>query len=174
MRDPMAVGFKKVDCDTDIEAVAALAEKIWTEHYTAIIGSAQVEYMLENFQSFHAIKQQIAQVYEYYLVMNQEIPAGYFSFQIRKPRELFLSKIYVLKSERGRGYGRACIEFISDRARESGVDAVVLTVNKNNSDSCAAYERWGFERTRSVIADIGNGFVMDDWEYRLQVSRPRV
>lgn len=163
----MDIEFKKIDSDADIEVVAGLAKRIWTEHYPAIIGSAQVDYMLATFQSFSAIKEQIAQRYQYYLLVNQEVPVGYLAFQLREPDELFLSKVYLLKRQRGQGYGRACIGFVTDCAKRAGACTVVLTVNKDNLNSCTAYERWGFKRTRSVVADIGNGFVMDDWEYRL-------
>ena len=40
----------------DIALIAGLARQIWTEHYTPIIGAAQVEYMLGRFQSQSAIK----------------------------------------------------------------------------------------------------------------------
>jgi hypothetical protein len=33
-----------------------LARAIWSQHYTPIIGASQVEYMVNNFQSFDAIK----------------------------------------------------------------------------------------------------------------------
>lgn len=39
----------RVDRREQIAAVAALAREIWTQHYTPIIGAAQVAYMLERF-----------------------------------------------------------------------------------------------------------------------------
>lgn len=165
----MAIEFKKVEQDGEIGTVAKLAREIWVDHYTAIIGSDQVEYMLGKFQSPPAIREQLAQGYEYYVLQDRGEPTGYFSFFLRASGELFLSKIYVLKRQRGRGNGRACFEFILGRAKKLGARSIVLTVNKDNVDSCAIYEKLGFLRTRSVVADIGGGFVMDDWEYRLDI-----
>jgi ribosomal protein S18 acetylase RimI-like enzyme len=37
-----------------------------------------------------------------------------------------------------------------------------LTVNKNNTQSIEAYKKMMFYKTRSLVTDIGGGFVMDD------------
>jgi ribosomal protein S18 acetylase RimI-like enzyme len=45
-----------------------------------------------------------------------------------------------------------------------------LTCNRNNTESLAVYEHLGFKKVREEVADIGNGFVMDDYimEYEIQ------
>lgn len=45
--------------DEQIKDIADLAEIIWSQHFTPIIGKEQVDYMVEKFQSFPAIKDQI-------------------------------------------------------------------------------------------------------------------
>ncbi|NCA83730.1 MAG: GNAT family N-acetyltransferase, partial [Opitutae bacterium] len=58
--------LERVESAEPIAAVAALAREIWTQHYVPIIGAAQVEYMLEKFQSAEAIARQLAgEGYEY-------------------------------------------------------------------------------------------------------------
>ena len=42
-----------------VDVVVEIAAEIWTEHFTPIIGSEQVEYMLNKFQSSQAITRQI-------------------------------------------------------------------------------------------------------------------
>ena len=42
-----------------IKDIANLAEIIWNQHFTPIIGKEQVDYMVEKFQSYPAIKNQI-------------------------------------------------------------------------------------------------------------------
>ena len=54
------VEFVNAQSDEDIRRVAVLAEEIWHEHFTDIIGEAQVNYMVEKFQSYPALKAQIA------------------------------------------------------------------------------------------------------------------
>jgi GNAT superfamily N-acetyltransferase len=149
--------------DLQILTVAELAREIWVEHYTSIIGAAQVEYMLERFQSVEAIARQIREEgYCYFLIEGGQRPSGYFGIQVMDAT-LFLSKFYVLASERGKGYGKRAMAFIEQLARDAGCSEITLTVNKNNKDSVAAYERMGFKIDKSIVQDIGNGFVMDDY-----------
>ncbi|MDE6957694.1 MAG: GNAT family N-acetyltransferase, partial [Lachnospiraceae bacterium] len=48
-----------IKTDSEIHAIAALAEEIWNQHFTPIIGKSQVDYMVEKFQSYKALKHQI-------------------------------------------------------------------------------------------------------------------
>ena len=145
-----------------IAAVEKLARTIWEEHYTPIIGAAQVAYMLEKYQSAAAIEKQIRdEGYRYYL-LNE---VGYFSIQRREDR-LFLSKLYLLKKYRGKGLGRKADDFICKEARQMGLESVELTVNKHNTGAIGAYEQMGFERCEAIVAEIGGGFVMDDYVMR--------
>lgn len=154
--------FRPVAGQAGYEQVAALAEAIWKEHYTPIIGPAQVGYMLEHFQSPGAIARQVGGGMEYFLLLNGEVPVGYLAFEARG-QDLFLSKIYLLRALRGKGLGREAMGFVVGKAREKGCRSISLTVNKNNDRSIAAYERMGFERKEALVVDIGGGFVMDDY-----------
>lgn len=42
--------------DAEIQDIAVLADEIWHQHFTDIIGEAQVNYMVEKFQSYPALK----------------------------------------------------------------------------------------------------------------------
>ena len=158
--------FKPVHSRGDIETVALLAREIWYEHYVPIIGRAQVDYMVEKFQSAAAIRDQIDSGYEYYLVDHHAEPVGYIALQ-SQPGLLFISKFYLCQDARGSGLGRVAMRFIETLGRERGVSRLELTVNKNNP-ALQAYLRLGFANCGSVVADIGNGFVMDD--YRMEKS----
>lgn len=147
----------------DHKIIADLATVIWREYYTPIIGSDQVAYMLEKFQSTDAIKQQIVDGYSYVIFYFDMNPVGYLSFT-RKQASIFLSKIYVLKFFRGQGVGRFAMDFIESKALDLKSSKITLTVNKNNADSIKAYEKMGFEKIKSIVTDIGGGFVMDDYE----------
>ena len=50
-----------------VYALSPLAEEIWHEHFDKIIGSDQVDYMLEKFLSPEALVEQINSGYEYFL-----------------------------------------------------------------------------------------------------------
>ena len=91
--------------------------------------------------------------------------AGFLAFYPRGG-SLYLSKLYLYREERGRGYGREMVDFALAQAREAGLDGVELNVNRFNP-TVEVYERMGFRRIRSEKIDIGGGFYMDDYVYRL-------
>ena len=162
--------IKRVQSRTAIQMVADLASIIWNEYYVPIIGQAQIDYMVRAFQSTEAIDKQInSEDYEYYLIHHLSEPSGYIGIQLFG-KELFISKFYVVKEKRGTGLGKDGLKFIISRAKELGAYAITLTVNKNNINSIRAYEKMGFINTGSVVADIGAGFVMDDYKMRLEIK----
>ncbi len=153
-----------------IKIAAGLADTIWRPYYTQLIGEPQVDYMLEKFQSEGAIAAQIKEGTLYFLIAKQKEYIGYLAVTPETDQNaLFLSKVYLKKNQRKKGYGRKAVEFIEDLASQHGLGYIRLTVNKNNIDSLAAYEKMRFKRIRSLVQDIGGGFVMDDYEYRRKV-----
>lgn len=148
-----------------IEIVATLAEEIWREHFTSIIGRAQVDYMLETFQSERAISEQVRNGFLYYLIKSNNSDVGYLGV-LPKDDFLLLSKFYIRSTERGKGLGRKALTFIESLAVEKGATRITLTVNKYNLQTIETYKKLGFEITESLIQDIGDGFVMDD--YRME------
>lgn len=153
-----------------IKSIASLADTIWREHYGVILSQEQIDYMLEKFQSPSAMKRQMEeQGYRYGLILWGGRNAGYVGFS-EKPDELFLSKLYVLEEYRGRGLSSFVFTFLQNHCKEQGLSRIWLTVNKHNKDSIAVYEKKGFSVFDVQTADIGNGFVMDDYLMELKVS----
>lgn len=161
--------FSPVTGPKDFLAVEALAGPIWREHYTPLIGAAQVEYMLQKFQTAFAVEEQIREGALYHLVQApEEDYVGFFSVVLR-PGEVFISKLYLLKIHRGKGYARQALEFIQNLARERGLRRITLTVHKQNP-SVKVYQALGFKILEPVVTDIGNGFVMDDYRMGLNLN----
>lgn len=157
------VRIQTVHSDSQINAVVQLARTIWSEHYTPIIGHAQVEYMLDRFQSKAAIQQQIQAGYHYSIIYQAERAAGYAAYVRDSDDVLFLSRFYILAARRGLGLGRQFWQRILEDARHLNCNSIRLTVNKNNSRSTQIYTALGFSQTGAVVHDIGSGFVMDDF-----------
>lgn len=155
--------IKQATTAEDIETVAKLADTIWREHYIPIVGKPQIDYMLEKFQSASAMNQQIANGYEYYTMFYDHKPVGYLAI-VKEEQALFLSKIYVLKEFRGKKIGKQAMKFIETKAREYQKPKIRLTVNINNVDSIEAYTKLGFRNVGPLVTDIGQGFIMDDYE----------
>ncbi len=154
--------FTLANNELDYNTIASLAEIIWKEHYIPIIGIEQVDYMLEKFQSAKTIKEQILEGASYFIIKHQDTNVGYISFS-KKKDSLFLSKIYVLSSLRGKGIGKSAMNFIQDEAVKKGLMSISLTVNKYNTASINPYEKMGFKKIKAIVIDIGNGYIMDDY-----------
>lgn len=156
--------IEKVVNQHQIKIIESLARQIWTEHYTPIIGKDQVEYMLDKYQSEKAITEQISNDgFLYFLMYEDKSPVGYIGIQF-KDKDLFLSKLYVEASSRSKGFGKKAVIYLEGVARENNMKRIYLTVNKYNSNTIKAYEKFGFHNAGSIVQDIGNGFIMDDYQ----------
>ncbi|TQV75416.1 GNAT family N-acetyltransferase [Aliikangiella marina] len=151
----------KIATAADAKLIEALAAPIWREHYTPIIGSEQVEYMLNKFQNEKAVKDQIAAGYLYTIVIVDKEHAGYIAVEIRD-NKLFLSKFYLHADYRGKGIARDMLDFVDQSAKDNNCHQIELTVNKYNP-AYEIYLKLGFENVESIVMDIGNGYVMDDY-----------
>jgi RimJ/RimL family protein N-acetyltransferase len=159
------IEFKPIHLKDEISELAKMAKEIWEEHYIPIIGKDQVKYMVKKFQSESAIQNQLNENYIYFSVLLNNQPFGYLCYKIDTDENiLFLSKIYVKRSFRGFGYGKHMFQFVIRKAAELNCQYINLTVNKYNTNSIDVYKKLGFIQKRALIIDIGNGFVMDDFE----------
>ena len=146
----------------------ALATRISLEHFSPITGEGQVYYMMDKFLSPEVVMREIGENYEFAFVLYNGARAGYYSVAF-EGEALFLSKLYVKKSFRGLGLGRAMFEKIVEKALAAGCKYIYLTVNKHNDSSIAIYKKWGFDVHEEVQTDIGGGYVMDDYIMRLDI-----
>lgn len=149
--------------ESAIPQLAAMADTIWHEFFPGVISVAQIDYMVEKFQSDRALRGQITeQKYEYYFIECDSSRCGYLGIRPDADR-LFLSKLYLKKEYRGRGIARQAFDFIRQVTAERKLSAVYLTVNKHNTHSIEVYKHIGFCIIDTQVADIGAGFVMDDY-----------
>jgi ribosomal protein S18 acetylase RimI-like enzyme len=162
--------IREVNGSEDVNIVAELAREVWTNHYEPIIGREQVDYMLNKFQSPPAIRSQLGEGVEYYLIEVDATPAGYLALEPEpSENQLKLSKLYVCEAYRGRGLGTELLNHAKERARDLDVDRIWLRVNKHNDESIGWYEHQGFVKKEADKKDIGNGFYMDDYIMELKL-----
>lgn len=164
------LSIKKAENAQTLESIATLAAEIWQEHFTPILAPGQVAYMLEKFQSAAAITRQTQQEgYTYYQLLQDERPVGYFAVK-EEENYLFLSKLYLHKSCRGKGYASLAMEKIRQLCKSSGLDKIRLTVNRHNTATIEVYRHFGFRIYKEYATDIGGGYVMDDYFMELDIS----
>lgn len=157
------VRFEPVVGDIQIKEVAILAHDIWHEAYETILSKEQRDYMIDAFQSPEAISQG-----EYYLLYEGNEVLGYLGIG-EEDKCLLLSKIYLKSTSRGKGYLRQIVAKAKELSLERDYTTIRLYVNKENS-ALKAYEVCGFKNVGSVVKDIGNGYVMDDYVLELNLG----
>ena len=159
----------------DFETLAQLAEKIWRAHYTKIIGSAQVDYMLADRYTPEKLRLYLDADDRWLMLLRMDDRAvGYCSYALAenpgemkppeiKSGEMKLEQLYVLPELQGQGLGRLMLRHFEEQARARGCRTLVLQVNKRNDIAVAFYRKAGFSVREEAVFDIGNGFVMDDY-----------
>ncbi len=151
-----------------IEQLAQLASDIWHEYFITILSAAQIDYMIEHFQSVQAITSQIQDGYRYFFLEVDNCNVGYTGVHPENGK-LFLSKIYIRRSDRGKKYASLLFDYLVSLCRQEHLNAIWLTVNRNNEHSIAVYHTKGFKTIRPLVTDIGAGFIMDDYVMEMPV-----
>lgn len=158
--------------------IASLASQVWREHYGDLLPAEQIDYMLDKFQSEVAVRNQIQTGgYIYYILCvgasnnhgNGVEPVGYMGVKFENER-IFLSKFYILDSARGKGLGSYAFSLLKGMGARWGAKSVWLTVNRGNAQSIAIYRHLGFAVVREQVADIGEGYVMDDYVMEMELQ----
>lgn len=156
------VSVKVAENNEDIKEIAELAEVIWHEYFSTLLSPEQIDYMVEKFQSYKAIKEAVDNDgYKYYMAYCGDELCGYLGYHNEGKGRIFISKIYVRADKRRKGIASAMLEKL--RVDEPDADTWYLTVNRYNSGSIAVYNKRGFVTVKEQVTDIGNGFVMDDF-----------
>ena len=85
-----------------------------------------------------------------WLLCEENKPVGYivltigFSFEFHG-HDAFIDELYVDTAYRRRGYGRQAVAFVERKAREMGVNAIHLEVDRGNDPALELYRRSGYE-----------------------------
>ncbi|MBR6021801.1 MAG: GNAT family N-acetyltransferase [Kiritimatiellae bacterium] len=163
----MNLTYQPVSTDADIAAVRRMADAIWPPTFSPILPPDQIPYMMRMMYDAPVIRAELGAGVRWELVLLDGEPAGYLSWgpypPPGRPGAAKLHKVYLLPALHSRGIGQAMLAHALDACRADGYSRVFLAVNKRNDRAIRAYKRHGFAVAESVVADIGSGFVMDDY-----------
>ena len=67
-----------------------------------------------------------------------------FSFEFHG-QDGFIDELYIGSAFRRRGFGRQAVAFLEEKAREMGVNAIHLEVDRGNDPAFELYQRAGYE-----------------------------
>jgi ribosomal protein S18 acetylase RimI-like enzyme len=160
--------------EADVDALGALARRIWNAHYIHFISQSQIDYMLEKSYSPESLTRQLASGHQFLLALVNEAMVGFVSVgSLRDIENLilrgdnadtqsyFLHKFYIAEEHRGTGMGKALLaELLS---RQPNIRRLRLQVARKNVNSWNFYLTQGFTIEQEADFDIGNGFVMADY-----------
>jgi len=149
----------------EVPELIALAREIWRRHYATIISAAQIEYMLAQRYDAAVLDAELKRddLWWDQLRVGGRMTGFASYFLTAHAGEMKLDKLYVHHGHQRRGYGGMLLARALEVARAHDCRTVMLAVNKNNLNAIAAYRKHGFHVERSVVKDIGRGFVMDDY-----------
>ena len=147
--------------EKDIFTIQALAHEIWNDHYPAIIGQEQVDYMLNRMYNADSMLQQMHAGQQFFLIMDNEIPMGFASVEKKGDGKYFLNKCYIKTSVQRGGIGSWAIRTILEKYTDC--KELRLQVNRQNYKAINFYFKMGFVIEQVADFDIGDGYFMNDF-----------
>ena len=128
------------------------------------------DYVFELFLSEDSVKNQLSEGSRYYYAFENGTGnrVGFFSIY---PKEgmMYLSKLYIKKEYRRKGYSGEILEFIKSEAKKEDLHEIFLNVNRNNTGSIEAYRHLGFYVAEETVSDVGEGFICEDYIMKMTI-----
>lgn len=145
-----------------LSEIAHLANVTWNEYYPAIVGQAQVDYMLKKMYSLEEMNEQIKNGHKFYFIEVDEKKIGFIALHFDNSiNETFIHKFYILSQNQKSGLGSKIIKLIEHLFPE--IKLFRLTVNRQNYKSINFYFKNGFIIENVADFDIGDGYFMNDF-----------
>ena len=160
------IEIKKVVTQKQIQDMCKIADIVWKQTYSPLMTDEQLTYMIDKFQSVHAVNNQMESMgYMYFILEYNGENAGFvgISPEYREKGDMFLSKLYILEEFRGKGIVKEVFDFIFEETKNKSLSSITLTVNRKNTHAIDVYKHRGFKIVDEVKADIGHGYFMDDY-----------
>ena len=166
--EPLSI--RPADLD-DINTIGFLAQQIWPSTYSEIVPADHLQYMLNLFYSPAALRRQMIDEHQQFLILEQgEDAIGFASWAPLGESGVFkLHKLYVLPGQQGKGLGRMILQYIFNDIRPAGGKRLRLNVNRYNK-AREFYERMGFVVIGEEDVDVGNNVFMIDYIMEVAVD----
>ena len=162
------IHLEKID-KTQLSVIKDLAYTIWPSTYSEILSTEQLNYMLNNFYSIENLSNQIDKGQVFELLIEDNIVIGFvaYEFNCNETSLMKIHKIYLLPETQGKGFGKFMIDEVIKIAKNNQQKGVFLNVNKYNKAQFF-YQKLGFKITKEEVIDIGNDYIMDDYQMELK------
>src|SRR5687768_7738819 len=145
----------------ELPAIRALAVRIWNQYYPAIIGQAQIDYMLEKMYSLPSLQKQAGEDgHDFYFIERSGRRIGFLSVKREEGQNWFINVFYIDQELSSKGIGSEVFRLLKG---VTGANRFSLTVNRQNYKAINFYFKNGFVIEKVADFDIGQGYVMTDF-----------
>lgn len=153
-----------VAAESQLGIIQNLAKAIWPDAYGAILSQDQLDYMMDMMYSGNSLINQLRNKNVFLLAKIDADFIGFASYELNYNESNYtkIHKLYVLPEIQGQGVGKELIYYIQEIAIKNSNSGLILNVNKQNKAK-DFYLKNEFKIEESVIVDIGNDYVMDDY-----------
>ena len=157
---PFEITLRVVEFN-ELLGIQTMAQSVWPDYYTPIIGAQQVHYMLKSFYSLESLQAQFSNQHVFYWIYSHLPEAiGFLSVEQLQPHQYKIHKFYLIQSHAQQGIGSLAFNRLR---QELTAHQIELTVNRFNYKAINFYFKNGFRIASLADFDIGNGFVMNDF-----------
>ncbi|MXO65065.1 GNAT family N-acetyltransferase [Altericroceibacterium endophyticum] len=149
----------------DAPALATLGREAFCSAFGHIYHPSDLSRFLEEAYSPGTIAQEISDPALLYRVIEQDDALiGFCKIRIKSPysdysnaaRPIALGQLYTDPAMTGRGLGAQLMDWVIDYARQTGADAVQLSVYSENFGAQRFYARYGFSKIADIDFWVGN------------------
>ncbi|MBQ7769740.1 MAG: GNAT family N-acetyltransferase [Clostridia bacterium] len=151
----------KTFTEQDFDGLYEFMRPIWHETYGDILPAKQIDFLLDKYFSPKGLNAYRMQGYEYFRIDD----IGVLVIQERE-NEVYLDKLYLLPTARGKGYPEKVFSELLKRGKD-----VVLNVNQGNERAVKCYRKNGFIVEKVIDIDLGNGMINQDYILRKKATR---
>ena len=150
----------------DVNTIQDIANKTWPITYGEILSKAQLDYMMDLIYSEASLIEQIQKQEQlFYIAYDENIALAFIAIEHNYKNEAVtrIHKIYILPEAQGKGIGKFLIDAAEKLAKQNSSTALSLNVNRFNK-ALAFYQKLGFGIIAEENIEIGNGYLMEDYE----------
>ncbi|MGC5700950.1 GNAT family N-acetyltransferase [Pseudomonas sp. NFXW11] len=143
----------------DLDTLQAIGCATYREHFSAIWSRAGMQQFLDQDFAPQPLQESLAATDRHLWLLAldaQQQPVGFAKLNWNRPTPgsgvpgAELQKIYLLKSQAGKGHGRRMLEHVLQRASEAGESCLWLDVLKSNQGARRFYESAGLRQIGEV------------------------
>ncbi|MEM8524733.1 MAG: GNAT family N-acetyltransferase [Bacteroidota bacterium] len=139
----MRIEFKKCD-QQDIPQLIQVSAQSYREHYTYLWEDKGENYIANNFNKNTFTKELLLPNSEFYLILWQSEAVGFFKINDIEETYLELERIYLIAEAKGKGIGKAAVDFVENLAISTSKSIICLKAMQKGR-AYLFYEKCGFE-----------------------------